>query len=188
MNRSTISTSPAAAASHRCWEGLRDETAALIEILGKERSACERLLALGAIERAAIISGRVDDLARAVEEKEQLISLVGRLEGDCSRLTREWARRLGVLSLGPRFERLLPVLDPDQHHELTTVSDSLALLAAKVADGNRADSALIADLLRVTRELLHGLLTIGYGDRGYSAAGQPQAGLAIASASINRHA
>jgi hypothetical protein len=166
-------------------DALRRECAALIDALREERAGCERLMALNADERAALISGCIDELARVVEEKERLINLIGRLEGDCSRLTRGWARRLGVLSLGPRFERLLPLLDPDQREDLTTVSDGLALLARNVAGGNQANCALLSDFLRVTSELLHGLLTIGYSDRGYSAAGQPQADLAVAPASIN---
>lgn len=157
-------------------------------IIEEERAACERLLELSAIERTAIIANRVNELSKLVEEKERLACRLSRLESKRNQLIKGWTEELGVDSVGPKMERLLPVVGRELHEGLARKYDGLTLLARQVADSNRANGELLQDFLRVTQELLHCILGLEQSHCGYSSAGQRQGSTVANPASLNRQA
>lgn len=159
----------------------------LLEKIAEESMVCQHLLITIARERAVLTAGQLNDLVQVVEEKERLINRVEQLEGECRRLVANWARPSGLAPGTSSVDRPVRMGD-DNSAELAKVTHSLAELARQVADGNRANAILLEHSLRTTRELLHGIASLGRGDGTYSMAGQPKSSVTIATALLNRHA
>lgn len=156
----------------------------LLETTADELSTCKRLLELIAVERTAIIGDRLDDLIKAVDEKERLTNRLNRLESKRIRLAERMA---------PPHRTTSPEADTndantDEHRQLARMAAELRAVARQVVEKNRANVELLQDFLRVTQDMLHGLLIVAGVDAGYSPAGQVQTSLVIESKSINRRA
>lgn len=163
-------------------------TKKLLETIAEQRSACEQLLEVVAAERTAIIEGRIDELAWAVEQKERLATRLDRLERERRRLAASWMEAREAQSPNPGFRAPIGPTRGDEHVEVTRASDELAAVFKQAAIGNRANAGLLQGSLRVTEGLLHGLCNVAANDCGYSPAGQPRDVLKVNSASINYQA
>jgi flagellar biosynthesis/type III secretory pathway chaperone len=160
------------------------EVEVLLEKMAQEHAVCQSLLTLNADERAALIGGRLNDLAQVAEEKERLVNKIGRLEGECSRLVEDWANRQGIAPDAPT-KMQLAMAGESESRELAEMTCNLTALVKQVADGNRANAELLQHSLQVTRELLHCITSLDCVDGGYSVAGQPQPFTAIGRPSLN---
>lgn len=157
----------------------------LLETIAEQRSACEQLLDVMAAERTAIIEGRIDELAWAVEHKESLAARLDRLERERRRLAASWMQAREAQPSGTGFKTSTGSAQLVEQVELARANDGLADVFAQAANLNRANAGLLQESLRVTRGLLNGLCNVASNGSGYSSGGQLQNVLRDSPTSIN---
>lgn len=142
------------------------EQGGIVELLAEQCGLYRRLRELALRQRGLIAGDRPDALLAVLQERQELVRAVTRINERLAPLRREWDARLAELP-------------PDARRRAGELLDEMQTLLGRIIDDDRQDGALLAARKQVVADVLSGLSGGRAAQDGYArGAARPKAGSA----------
>src|SRR5688500_14493465 len=145
----------------------------LEELLVREFRTCQTLYELARVERAALASSDINQLASSVEKKEALLDDLGRL-GERRRSAAQYlGAELGLPAHSSSVADIVAVLDQEKGEQLSRLREGILALMTRIRDLTRGSVALAEEGLERTERLQVFLLSLHRSPASYGPGGIP---------------